>query len=815
MTVRAVILGLLGAALLCACTFFNDMVMGGTFLVGNFLPVTVFGGLVLFLLVANPLLRRLGGNAALRGGELSVIVALVLFACYVPGRGLMHQFTNVLMLPHHYAKTTPGWQGQPAAIQAEQVTDPTLLRRRLTAGLAMDTVEWQTLRRLAGTDLVDALRAAPEDGPPTAETCRRLVQGLNALIDTPAAATAIRQGRAPLPPYAQRLRTQADSLDTEAAKDLTRAFLDVALAGALTPRLPAVLRHAPPALLADPAYDQAQGADDSAGSTQALEGFVNSIAVGDEPIGFMEVPWGAWRRTLWFWLPLILTVCIGSAGLSLVIHRQWASHERLPYPTIEFAAALLPTADGRPSPVFRNRLFWLGTAAVFVLHLNNYAYAWWPETLVLVRTQLNFTPLLQLFPSYNRSGIAVWQMFYPTLYFTVIGFAYFLSSDVALSLGLAPYVFGAVTGTLAGYGIAINGPMLQPHPSNFLYAGAYCAMFLVLAYSGRRYYSSVFRRSLGLRAGDAVESSAVWGARAFLAATALFVVEMSQVGLQWPFGLLYALIMTVLLVVISRLLAEAGAFYLHSYFFPCAVLWGFLGTKAIGPDQMLIMAMLSSVLLIDPREAFMPYVVSALQIGDQARCRLGRLALCGVGALAIGLAVAVPTTLYLQYQHGAIRTGDGWTMSSVPHFAFDASSQIRQALSAQAALPALDERSPWQRFRQASPAPGSLVAFATTFVLVILFTLCRHRFAWWPIHPLLFLVLGTWQSCILAFSFFIGWLIKKSVTKYGGAGLYARLKPLMIGLIAGEMLACLVPMIIGAVYYACTGNPPKTFALFR
>ena len=815
MTVRALVLGLLGAALLCALTFFNDMVMGGTFLVGNFLPVTVFGGLVLFMMLVHPLLHRFGRGAALGGSELSLIVALVLCACYVPGRGLMHQFTTFLMLPHHYAKTTPGWQGQPAAIQAEQVTDATRLRRQLLAGFTSTTAEWRVLRDLAGPDLLAALRAEPADGPPRATDCQRVVAGLNALLENPAAADAVRQGHSPLPPYALRLRTQPGNLDAEAARDLTRAFLDVALDGAIAPRLPAVLRHAPPAMLADPAYDQAPGAGDAPGGAQALEGFVNSIAVGDEPIGVMDVPWGAWRRTLWFWLPLIMTVCTGAAGLSLVIHRQWAHHERLPYPTIEFAVTLLPAADGRSSPVFRNRLFWIGTGIVFVLHLNNYACAWWPETLIPFRTQLNFTPFLQLFPVYNRSGIAVWQMFNPTLYFTVIGFAYFLSSDVALSLGLAPYVFGAVTGTLAGYGIAINGPMLLPHPSNFLYAGAYCGMFLVLAYSGRRYYSSVFRRSLGLRVADTVESSAVWGARAFLAATILFVVEMSRVGLQWPFGLLYALIMTVLLVVISRLLAEAGVFYLHSYFFPCAVLWGFLGTKAIGPDQMLIMAMLSSVLLIDPREAFMPYVVSALRITDQARCRLGRVALCGVAALAIGLAVGVPATLYLQYQHGAIRTGDGWTMWSVPHFAFDASSQVRQALSAQAALPALDERTPWQRLGQAAAAPGSLIAFATTFSLVILFTLCRHRFAWWPIHPLLFLVLGTWQSCVLAFSFLIGWLIKKSVTKYGGAALYARLKPLMTGLIAGEMLACLVPMIIGAIYYAWTGNPPKTFALFR
>jgi hypothetical protein len=814
-TIRAVILGLLGAALLCACTFFNDMVMGGTFLVGSFLPVTVFGGLVLFLIVLAPVLRRFGQGVTLRRSELAVVMALVLCACYVPGRGLMHLFTTFLMLPHHYARTTPGWQGQPAAIQPEQVIDSTRLRQRLRAGLGAESGEWRALARLVAPDLLAALNEEPLDAPPTAATCRRLVDALNALIDAPEAAAVLRDGQAPLPAYARRLRTLARALDAEEARDLTRAFLDGALDGALAPRLPAVLRHAPAQMLADPDYDRDPGTEALTGNAQALAGFVNSIAVGDEPIGFLAVPWGAWRRTLSFWLPLIVTVCVASAGVALVIHRQWASHERLPYPTIEFANALLPGPDGHPSPVFRKRLFWLGTGMVLLLHLNNYACVWWPETLLRVRTELNFTPLLRLFPVYHRSGIAVGQIFCPTLYFTVIGFAYFLSSDVALSLGLAPYVFGAVSGALAGYGITVYSQMLQPDPSNFLYAGGYCGMFVVLVHNGRRYYTSVLRRAAGLDADDAVEDSAVWGARAFMAATVLFVLQMARVGLQWPLALVYALLLTAMFVVISRLLAEAGVYFLHAYFYPCAVLWGFLGAKAIGPDQLLIMAMLSSVLLLDPGYAFMPYLVSALQLADQARCRLGRLAIAGIASLAIALAVAVPTTIYLQYQHGAIRTGDGWTMWAVPHFAFDASTQVRQGLAAQGALTATDERSPWQRFGQASPAPASLIFFGIAFSLVILLTLCRHRFAWWPIHPVLCLVLGTWQSCTLAFSFFLGWVIKKSVTKYGGAALYGRLKPLMIGLIAGEMLASLATVITGALYYACTGNPPKVFALFR
>jgi hypothetical protein len=96
---------------------------------------------------------------------------------------------------------------------------------------------------------------------------------------------------------------------------------------------------------------------------------------------------------------------------------------------------------------------------------------------------------------------------------------------------------------------------------------------------------------------------------------------------------------------------------------------------------------------------------------------------------------------------------------------------------------------------------------------VILFTVLRRRFAWWPLHPVMFLVLYSWQSTVLAFSFLLGWLIKRSVAKYGGSRGTQKLKALMIGLIAGDMLAGVIAMIIGFLYYRITGRPPIAYRI--
>ena len=48
----------LGGAFVCGTSFFNDRILRQTYLVGNNMPVSVYGALIIFLLLFNPLLRR-------------------------------------------------------------------------------------------------------------------------------------------------------------------------------------------------------------------------------------------------------------------------------------------------------------------------------------------------------------------------------------------------------------------------------------------------------------------------------------------------------------------------------------------------------------------------------------------------------------------------------------------------------------------------------------------------------------------------------------------------------------------------------------
>lgn len=800
MTKRALLLGFISVVVLCGFTFFNDMVIRSSFLVGNFLPFSILGTLMVVVMVVNPLLGRIRRSLALTGGELALVMGITLFVCFIPGRGLMHHFSLVLMMPHQYVRTNQSWRGGEVYLKLDQITDWGVVSRRLRS--AEGVAVRQVLDGLAA-DVRGELQAteAPEVSLQT-----RLLADLNRLIETGALSEAARKVPQELPMYTRHYLEHGEMMTEEEGRGVTRAVIDVALEGGIKPRRPSAVDLVPPVMLAEPRLVE-----------NALDGFVSGVGEGEKEISlWRDIPWGAWRGTLMFWLPLIVCMCVAGIGLSLVLHRQWSQHEHLPYPTIELTRMLLPKAGETTSSLFRNRLFWVGALPIFLIYMNNCAYVWWPEYVIPVELRLRLGPFVRLFPTYYRSGIDWWSIFNPLLVFTVIGFAYFLPKDVSLSLGIAPFVFGYITGTLNSYGVALGPAMSRPTVHTFCYAGSYVAMFLVILYTGRRYYGSVLRRCLGIRrGGDPVEPHAVWGARAMVLGIVGFVAATQMAGLQLPVGLLYIVGLLLILTVVSRLCAEAGVYFLHTNLFPCALLWGFFGEGALGTHQLLVLGILSCVLFVDPRECFMPYAVESLRLNEKGVKRLERLATVGVAAIVIGLAVALPATLYFQYKNGAVKVGDGWTLYSPPCMAINSNLNLRKTLEAQGALPLVDGRSFTERLGEARPVPEAMVAFAVTFALVMLFTVCRQRLPWWPLHPVMFLTLATWQSSYTAVSFFIGFVIKYLVTKFGGGKLYQDLKPLMAGIVCGEFLAGLAAILIGIVYYFVTGEPPKPFAIHR
>jgi hypothetical protein len=112
-----------------------------------------------------------------------------------------------------------------------------------------------------------------------------------------------------------------------------------------------------------------------------------------------------------------------------------------------------------------------------------------------------------------------------------------------------------------------------------------------------------------------------------------------------------------------------------------------------------------------------------------------------------------------------------------------------------------------------SPSGICVASLVAGVGLVLVFTVARLRLSWWPLHPLMFALWATNHVRRFAWSFLIGWAVKMLVVKYGGNRSYEHLKPLMVGLVAGELLGAFVPCIVGWIYWMATGEARPYFVL--
>jgi hypothetical protein len=800
-------------ALIAATAFFNDTVIKGSLLVSTFMPLSVFGLVLLFVMVGNPLLGRISKSLALTGREIAAAMAIALMGCCISGFGFMQAFTNNLLMPHKpVAWTSSIMQGDMPALQTTDIKEedwPAFLAALRSAGDPSKVLLGSVWTRFPA-DVQEDVKRHPPAEQPAPELQRRVIESLNAIISgSRDFARAPELARLDHPRYARLLLAQDPGrLSEDSVARLNRGVMETLFSGLVARRRPGPVENTPPQMLAD--VNRNVG--------DVVEGFVRGLPEGGRKISPAEVPWDAWIRTMLFWAPLVLTFFVSSIGLALVVHRQWSKHEQLPYPTIRFANAILPEEGETTSRILRQRMFWIGLLFVLAFHLNNYAAAWWPKYLIAIPRGFDFLPVWNAIGVFKSSSS--WGEFQrlgmPIVQFAFVGFAYFLASDVSLSVGIGPYLYVAVIGTLAIYGINIDGWYMFPGGRSGGYAGAYIAFFLVVVYLGRQYYKAVLRRAAGLRGGDEVEPHAIWGARLAFVGMALFGAQMFALGLEWQYVLLYGLGAVATMVVMSRLVAEAGIFAVIPYFTACAVIHGFLGDEATGTYAVLIMGVVSATLLVNPTETMMPFAVSAFRLAEWKGVKIGPVARWGILALLIGFVIAIPVTLYLQYQHGAIiARAAWWNCDDLPGYPFRAERWMRNSLETTGALPSSEALSGWAHFTHASPNMEFLIAFAAAFLLVFVLSGLRKRFAWWPLHPVCLLGLANYQTMRISFSFLLGWMIKSAVVKYGGVRSYQKIMPLMIGLIAGDLLMGLITIVTGAIYYFATGRAPVEYRVLN
>ncbi|MCY2926481.1 MAG: hypothetical protein NT031_13775 [Planctomycetota bacterium] len=543
------------------------------------------------------------------------------------------------------------------------------------------------------------------------------------------------------------------------------------------------------------------------------EAFIDQVMTGEGRVHMLapqSIPWNKWAGPIQSWMPLVILLAVASVSLSLMIHRVWAENERLPYPVAQVAMSFMETDPDRPTgPIFRQKLFLIALAMVFGMHVINGLNAWFNGALIRIPTRFEFNEILHTFPKLSATwgGLTMCHLkFIPT----VIAFAVFVSEDVGFTLGISGIAM-AVAGLVATeLGLGIEWSTFKGGAFEWQVGGSFLAIAGMLMYYGRRHYWGMLKGAVGFSS-DSAARREVWACRVYLVCLAALVFVLTRLGLDWVLASLLVLLFMLGYVVFARINVESGLFLIGSKYAPVAILLGLFGVPGMGLKAIALAGVLSVVFAFDIRECLMPMVLNGLQICRGTNVPTGRTAWMGAGVFVLALAAAVPFGIWIDHNYG-LRSGESWSTNDAPAITFDFVTQQHDLLSARDKLGIGDGLSGLGRLAAMKPNPLAVKAMLAGIVGVVVLSFLRLRYRWWPIHPILLLVWGTWGMYEVAGAFLVGWAIKKVYLTMGGR--FSRLKTFMIGAIAGDLLGGAVWMIAGFLYWLVTKHAAPRYDIF-
>ena len=155
---------------------------------------------------------------------------------------------------------------------------------------------------------------------------------------------------------------------------------------------------------------------------EVIQGFYEGLFIKGQPI-----PWAAWVGPLCYWTLFLLALYLVSICMMVMMRRQWVEHERLLYPMMQAPMAMVEEDDenapGRfriPS-LLRRPQMWMGFAVPLVVITCNALHSYYP-----------MLPEFNLATGFNAFRGTVGFRF--QLSFSLVGFSYFISRELALGI---------------------------------------------------------------------------------------------------------------------------------------------------------------------------------------------------------------------------------------------------------------------------------------------------------------------------------------------------------------------------------------------
>ncbi|WP_415713111.1 DUF6785 family protein [Maridesulfovibrio sp.] len=506
---------------------------------------------------------------------------------------------------------------------------------------------------------------------------------------------------------------------------------------------------------------------------KAVELLYNGIKGGpfmDNVEIFKSIPWASWITPLMWWGIFILLCYFMMLCLTNIFSRQWVENERINFPLLQLPRFMEEAMDqGLYGSFLGNRFFLTGLIFCVCLHLMNGLHFYIPSvpempTLILAGKYFSKTGL---FSGFYKLKI----YFYPAF----VGFAFLASRQISFSFWFFFLLGGLFYGILSVAGLNIPasalgvtfGPTLT-RPEETQMIGAYLVFFIFIVWLARQHLKQVIKEAFGA---ESTRGEAEWLSLRFsfwgLAVSGLMLTSWCvYFGIPLLVAVVVLLAFFIFTLVASKAICQGGIAYFTLTAAPLDSVTTIFGSKFFGSVGIAVTAVCQKILFVDLRESLMPSLVHGSKVNEWLENK--RLFLLGITIiLLLGVIVSFGAMLMVCYKYGIRELQLDWaTRTSIN--VYDNVVRVIQE-------------------------PAAASHWVTTFaslgaIIMFALVLAYNRLPWWPLHPIGYLTAYSSAMKILWFSFFLGWICNQLTLRYGGVGLFKRVRYLFFGLIMGDFL---------------------------
>ncbi len=503
-------------------------------------------------------------------------------------------------------------------------------------------------------------------------------------------------------------------------------------------------------------------------STKALDGYYEG-----KSSFYTSMNIRAWLRPMLWWTLYLTVLSFVMICINTIMRKQWIEREKLTYPLVYLPFEMTRADSARN--FFGNRVFWVGfgvAASICLLNGFSVLFPRVPSIPVSYNLARHFvdSPWNALRAS---TGVPIHMNPFTIGLAFVVPVNLLFSCWVFYLIWKLQYVFGSVAG--------VNVPD-YPFVSQQMFGG-YVGIGVIALWIARRHLWAVLRTITGARSDvdDSAEPMRYRTAVSGILLGIIFLVGFSyRIGMSPIFALAFFGIYFSILFAITRMRAELGppVHGIH-YFGPFQLIISIVGSHGISA-QTLVAAAPYWTHTKEFVSVPMPVYLESFKLADRTGMDTRKLWKVCLLATSVSVIVTFWAFLDLSYKWGA----RGAWRGNLPYNAI--ARLMRQP---------------------ATTDITSLIAIAFGLVVVLIGAALRLRFFWWPLSPLAYPLAGYYFFSRLWFSFFVAWVIKGSLFKYGGIRAYRKALPLFLGLVLGDFVLGSIWGIIGLL----TGEPTYTF----